>query len=293
MAKEIKWNKRFDIGVDSIDKAHRKLFSIVHKLSCLNENENNGPWACAEGIKYFKNYAITHFAEEEAYMQSIGYKGYEMHKRLHDDMRDKTLPALEKDLKTSKYSKESIHHFLGICLGWLTAHIMIEDRAITGKGINKWKIDHSGKTALGLESAISDTMEEIFKLQADVISEHYSGENFGESVISRLIYQSKEGKQIQFLLIFEEGLVLHIVNFILDMQFRKVDKLVSNTFKILSEQMTNQIAIHFPSSHSFELENSHLMTMEQLQREFCIEYSNYSFLFDTGVGYFAFCIKSV
>ena len=75
MAKEIKWNKRFDIGVDSIDKAHRKLFSIVHKLSCLNENENNGPWACAEGIKYFKNYAITHFAEEEAYMKSIGYKG--------------------------------------------------------------------------------------------------------------------------------------------------------------------------------------------------------------------------
>ena len=88
MAKEIKWNKRFDIGVDSIDKAHRKLFSIVHKLSCLNENENNGPWACAEGIKYFKNYAITHFAEEEAYMKSIGYKGYEMHKRLHDDMRE-------------------------------------------------------------------------------------------------------------------------------------------------------------------------------------------------------------
>ncbi len=136
-------------------------------------------------------------------------------------------------------------------------------------------------------------MEEIFKLQADVISEHYSGENFGESVISRLIYQSKEGKQIQFLLIFEEGLVLHIVNSILDMQFRKVDKLVSNTFKILSEQTTNQITAHFPSSHSFELESSHLMTMEQLQREFCIEYSNYSFLFDTGVGYFAFCIKSV
>lgn len=293
MLKETEWNKHFNIGVESVDDAHRKLFSIVRRLTHLSREENNGHWACAEGIKYFKTYAIEHFTDEETYMKSINYEGYEIHKRLHDGMRYKTLPALEKDLLESDYSQESIQHFLGICLGWLTAHIMIEDRAITGKGINKWKIDHSGKTALGLESAISDTMEEIFKLQADVISEHYSGENFGESVISRLIYQSKEGKQIQFLLIFEEGLVLHIVNSILDMQFRKVDKLVSNTFKILSEQTTNQITAHFPSSHSFELESSHLMTMEQLQREFCIEYSNYSFLFDTGVGYFAFCIKSV
>lgn len=291
MPKETEWNKRFDIGVDSIDKAHRKLFSIVHKLTYLSENENNGPWACAEGIKYFKNYAAKHFAEEEAYMQSIGYKGYEMHKRLHDDMRDKTLPALEKDLTKSKYSQESIHHFLGICLGWLTAHIMIEDRAITGKGFNKWKRDHSGEAALGLENAISNTMLEIFKLQANVISEHYSGENFGESVISRLIYHSKEGKRIQFFLIFENGLVLHIVNSMLNMQFRKVDKLVSNTFKMLSEQITNQIGTYFSSS-GFELESSHLMTMEQLQREFCLEYSSYSLLFDTGTGYFAFCIKT-
>lgn len=215
-----------------------------------------------------------------------------MHKRLHDDMRYKTLPALEKDLTKSKYSQESIHHFLGICLGWLTAHIMIEDRAITGKSFHKWKKDHSGKAALELENAITDTMQEIFKLQSEVISEHYSGENFGESIISRLIYHSKDGKRIQVFLIFEDGLVLHIANSMLNMQFRKVDKLVSNTFKMLSEQITNRICTYFPSS-GFELESSHLITMEQLQREFCLEYSSYSLLFDIGNGYFAFCIKTV
>ena len=111
------WKKQFNIGVDSIDHAHRKLFSIVRKLIHLSEDENNGPWACAEGIKYFKSYAIQHFTDEEAYMQSIGYHGYEIHKHLHDDMRFKTLPALEKDLLESDYSQESIHHFIGICLG--------------------------------------------------------------------------------------------------------------------------------------------------------------------------------
>ena len=74
MVKETEWNKQFRIGVDSIDNAHKKLFSIVRKLIHLSQDENNGQWACAEGIKYFKNYAVKHFADEEAYMQSIGYK---------------------------------------------------------------------------------------------------------------------------------------------------------------------------------------------------------------------------
>ena len=108
MSKEAEWDKRFNIGVDSIDNAHRKLFSIVRRLVHLSKDENNGQWACAEGIKYFKNYAIEHFTDEEAYMRSIGYNGYEMHKRLHDDMRYKTLPALEKELTESDYSQESI-----------------------------------------------------------------------------------------------------------------------------------------------------------------------------------------
>lgn len=75
MTKEVEWNEMFNIGVDSVDKAHRKLFSIVRRLIHLSQNENNGQWACAEGIKYFKNYAIQHFTEEEAYMQSIDYGG--------------------------------------------------------------------------------------------------------------------------------------------------------------------------------------------------------------------------
>ena len=197
MAKEMEWDERLNIGIDSIDHAHRKLFSIVRKLTYLSKNENHGQWACAEGIKYFKSYAIEHFANEEAYMQSIGCKNYEMHKRLHDNMRCKTLPALEKDLLESNYSQESIHHFLGICLGWLTVHIMIEDRAITGKFSAKWIHGKEGKDVEDLEDALSDTIQEIFKRQVEIVSEHYSGENFGNSIISRLAYQPIEGKQIQ------------------------------------------------------------------------------------------------
>lgn len=48
--KEIKWNDRFNVGVDIIDSAHKKLFSIVGKLIALNEGESKQQHACWEGI---------------------------------------------------------------------------------------------------------------------------------------------------------------------------------------------------------------------------------------------------
>lgn len=285
------WKKQFNIGVDSIDHAHRKLFSIVRKLIHLSEDENNGPWACAEGIKYFKSYAIQHFTDEEAYMQSIGYHGYEVHKHLHDDMRFKTLPALEKDLLESDYSQESIHHFIGICLGWLAAHIMIEDRAITGKIPNRWKKDNAGKNITALEGALTDFVQKIWGLPAEIVSEHYNGENFGNSMIVRLIYRSKEKKKIQIFLVLEESLILHTVSSMLDMPLTKMDKLVANAVRELSQQIADQIILHFRLSLQYQLESSHFMTPEQFQTEFSAEYFSYSLLFNTGTGYFAFCIK--
>ena len=291
MAKEAEWNKNFNIGVDSIDNAHRKLFSIVRRLVNLSQNEHNGQWACAEGIKYFKSYAIQHFTDEEAYMQSIGYHGYEIHKHLHDDMRFKTLPALEKDLLESDYSQESIHHFIGICLGWLAAHIMIEDRAITGKIPNRWKKDNAGKNITALEGALTDFVQKIWGLPAEIVSEHYNGENFGNSMIVRLIYRSKEKKKIQIFLVLEESLILHTVSSMLDMPLTKMDKLVANAVRELSQQIADQIILHFRLSLQYQLESSHFMTPEQFQTEFSAEYFSYSLLFNTGTGYFAFCIK--
>ena len=291
MAKEAEWNNHFNIGVDSIDNAHRKLFSIVRRLIHVSKDENNGQWACAEGIKYFKTYAIEHFTDEETYMKSINYEGYEIHKRLHDGMRYKTLPALEKDLLESDYSQESIQHFLGICLGWLTAHIMIEDRAITGKISNRWKKDNTGEAMTALEDALTLAIREIFRLQPEVVSEHYSGEDFGNCLIDRLTYRSKEGNHVQIFLVLEESLVLRAVSSMLGMPLKKVDRMVENTVRQLSMHIADQVGEHCHLSFYYELESNHLMTAEQFRQIFYAQYFDYSLLFNTGTGYFAFCIK--
>ncbi len=291
MNDQVNWNERFKIGVEVIDKAHQRLFSIVRRLIALSQDEKSSRWACAEGLKYFKFYTLKHFAEEEAYMRSIGYGGYEMHKSLHDNLRDMTLPALEKDMKASDYSRESIQHFLGICIGWLTGHIMVEDRAITGRIANKWSEAKIGKEAGRMEDVVSCVMEEVFKLQTEIVSEHYAGEDFGESVYFRMSYRDRDGKLVHVFLAFEEWLLMRAVGEMLGMQFSKVDRIVVNAAKQLSQQLMRRIGAHFGMMREYRFEKEHILTKEQFEKEFEEGYPYYSLLFDTGKGYFAFCTK--
>ena len=51
----MKWNDRLNLGVEALDSAHRKLFSIMRRMAKLHENPDNYKLLCDEGIKYFKN----------------------------------------------------------------------------------------------------------------------------------------------------------------------------------------------------------------------------------------------
>ena len=67
MENQFVWKDEFNIGVDIIDKEHKKLFKIINKLFEFKEEDSTRQWACREGIKFFKQHAADHFADEEAY----------------------------------------------------------------------------------------------------------------------------------------------------------------------------------------------------------------------------------
>ncbi len=294
MANEIRWHTRFCIGVDSIDRAHERLFSIVGKLIALNEDEAKQQHACREGIKYFKNYALKHFAEEEAYMHSIGYPGLAVHKSLHDNMRDATLPALEEELEAQNYSKESVRHFLGICIGWLNAHIMIEDYAITGKGNSKWAQTAAEDETGALIGALGGSLEAMCHAGVRLVSRRYGGEDFssGQTLCYRLSYLAKDKSTLQFYFVYEESLVLKTLSDILGQDFPRLDQTASAAMKILSEQLAEKLRPHFMREKKYLLERSDLMTLEQFVRTFDKAYPPYSLLFSVeGRGYCAFCAQ--
>ena len=128
MGNQLVWHKRYNIGVEIIDSEHKKLFGILNKLFDLGQQEEKSQWVCQEAVKYFKDHALQHFADEEAYMASIDYEGIEVHRRIHSNFRDTTLPALAKEMEQTDYSQDAVNHFLGVCAGWLLGHTVIEDQ---------------------------------------------------------------------------------------------------------------------------------------------------------------------
>lgn len=288
----IAWNGSYELGVDSLDKEHQLLFSTMNKLMDIIEKKEKSEWGCREGVKYIKNHTEEHFEHEEEYMRSIQYSGYEVHKRLHNDFRYKTLPALEAELEENKYSEEAVRHFLGVCIGWLISHTKTEDQAIVGKARSKWGQLSPEMEKEALETTIIQLIQELFHLNARLISEQYAGEDFGNIFCCRFAYCGNQKERWEVTLIYEDRLLLYIIGDILNVEYPRVDDMVLNVARYLSRQFLEQIRERFPELDLMTLENESLLTHEQLLKSLERKDPVYSLLFGTGEGYFAFTTAS-
>lgn len=294
MDSQLVWSDEYNIGVDVIDKEHKRLFKIINKLFAFGEEEKKSQWACQEGIKYFKEHAIKHFAEEENFMLSINYKGYETHRQLHEGFRQKTLPALEQELEHTNYSPGAVNHFLGVCAGWLIGHTLTEDQAIVGGGTSKWTNLLPEEEHEAMKKAILQLLYDMFKLESHVISETYSGEKFGKGVYYRLLYSvgqedGEEEKECEIILVFEEKLLVNTVGKALGLKTNKLDSMLINATRYTARQFVERIRDHLPNVELTELKEENLLTYEEFRNIFERETLQVSLLFDTGEGYFSYC----
>lgn len=280
MENQLVWRERFNIGVEVIDKEHKKLFKIINKLFDFGDDEDKSQWVCQEGIKYFKDHAVKHFADEEEYMKSINYSGLEMHKRIHEDFREKTLPALEKELEQTDYSPDAVGHFLGVCTGWLLGHTLTDDRAITGEAVSKWDNLLPEDEHAAVREAILQLVYNMFQLDSKVISESYSGEKFGKGVYYRLIYSNKEGKKWETILVFEENLLINTVGKMIGVKTDKVNMVLVNAVRYTARQFVNCIMKNFSSADEYEIKSENLLTYEQFKKVFERENPQFSLLLD-------------
>lgn len=289
MGNELKWQERYNIGIEHIDREHRRLFNIINRLLVYSKQEEKREWICQEGVKYFKDHAMKHFTEEEAYMASIHYSGFEMHRRLHDNFRQITLPELEKELKQTEYAPEAVEHFLGVCIGWLVGHTLTEDFAITGKTRSKWVGLVSEQEQQSMKQVIIQLLYDMFRLESRVISDHYGGEKFGNGIYYRLVYGNSE-EEWEIFLVFEERLLVNTIGKTLNSSSDKVDTMMINATRYTARQFVDRIRGNYHSPEEYEMKEENLMSYEQFQMEFDRQQPQSSLLFDTGSGYFAFCV---
>lgn len=290
MSTQFVWQKNFNIGVDSIDKEHQRLFQIINKLFAFKEEEKNTQWACQEGIKFFKGHAMKHFADEEAYMASIGYDGLERHRRIHSGFRENTLPALEQELEQTGYSQAAMDHFLGACAGWLIGHTLTEDLAITGERATKWKNLLPGEELAAMQKVIIQLVFDMFHLESQLVSDAYGGEKFGRGVYYHLVYGTEDDeKKQEVFLVFEENLLINTVGKILGIETNKLDRLLVHATTYTARQFVGRVLEQFPEMESYILQEENLLNYDQFQEVFDRETLQMSLLFDTGAGYFAYC----
>lgn len=290
MENQLVWEDRFNIGVEIIDKEHKKLFKIINKLFQFGEDEEKSHWVCQEGIKYFKDHAAKHFADEEEYMRSINYNGLKMHKRIHDDFRENTLPALQKELEGNTYSEEAVSHFLGVCTGWLLGHTLTEDRAIAGEAISKWDGLLPEESNDAIRQAVIQLVYDMFQMESKVVSEWYGGEKFGKGIYYRIIYSNDKGEKWESILVFEEHVLINSVGKLMGIKTDKLNVMLVNAVRYTARQFVACIMEHFQAAAEYKVKAENLLTYEQFQKVFERENPQFSMLFDTGEGYFAYCV---
>jgi hemerythrin-like metal-binding protein len=290
MEGQLVWKDEYNIGVDIIDKEHERLFKIINKLFRFSDVKNKSQWACQEGIKFFKDHAVKHFAEEEEYMESVGYERLEVHRHIHEEFRVRTIPALELELEQTDYSADSVDHFLGVCAGWLIGHTLMEDRAIAGKGRSRWMKLLQGKEQEAMKKVILQLMYDLFRLEASVISETYGGERFGRGIYHRLVYGTdQEEERWEIFMVFEEKLLINTVGKAMGIKTNKLNTMLMNAARYTARQFVECVKEHLPDMEGYELKEENLLTYEQFQKVFGHEKLHVSLLIDTGEGYFSYC----
>lgn len=291
---QIQWQNRFSIGVEMIDQAHHRLFSIVQKIMDLYVERHENKFACVEGIKYFKAYALKHFAEEEAYMREIGYPGYLAHKKHHDRMKYETLPELERLLYESDFSTEMVQRFIGVCTGWLTGHIIIEDRAITGGRTNELAPIRLDDELSVIQSVIITPLEEILECPIQFTGRFSVRDVILNEQYCQLTYRAQKGEPLRVILVMGQQMLLHAAGLMFGTDFYEKNEIVCFAIQEIAQNLIQRAAVNFGREpDEFQLEKGRFLERGEFIAMFGAQPPQYSLLFHADQESFAVCIDQI
>jgi hemerythrin-like metal-binding protein len=119
----IVWDDRLKTGHGAMDEQHEALVEILNRLhEAMHQGRGK---AELEGILVlFQDYAQTHFAAEEAWMERSQYAGTARHRQIHADLTVQVRELVAKfQLESGGFSLQMMN-FLE---DWLVRHIESED----------------------------------------------------------------------------------------------------------------------------------------------------------------------
>jgi len=132
------WKDEYKLGIEKIDKQHKKFFTICANIMDLTEKANQGKKInkirLVHLLMELRTYAFYHFYSEERYMISKQYPDFFAHSSLHDSFIERLLvfQKLTRDIYSQTESDqdrlaeliELAHEMAKFTVNWYKEHIV-------------------------------------------------------------------------------------------------------------------------------------------------------------------------
>lgn len=125
MSDFFQWDKdKLTVFVEQMDAEHQVLIDLMNTLHREHE-AGAGKDAVGRALTALVDYTVKHFADEEAYMESVDFPGIGTHKAIHKSLLEK-LEAYGAEFAAGDGTLTD--EFFGFLKQWLVAHIQGIDR---------------------------------------------------------------------------------------------------------------------------------------------------------------------
>ena len=230
------------IGIPEIDNEHAHLFELLNKTdAALHAEDADVAAITARLLNELYEYAVTHFAHEEAYMLSIDDPELNRQSAEHEAFRDKVTSAMN----ASELTLETAQDLLSFLAKWLYRHILGSDILI-GKfkkadtSNDAYVFSDEYLTGIGL---IDDEHRQLFALVNEVhalVCDKFIFDKYDE--IMRILTELRNYTEMHF---HDEEAYMEKINYAdLDAQRRAhnafIEKLVDINFEELENLDNNQ-----------------------------------------------------
>lgn len=189
------------IHVEEIDNEHRRLFQMINEAVALVDSTDDVQAIASNLIKNLKDYAATHFAHEEAYMERMNDPELELQKKAHAAFTAK-INAFELDTSTPEALRASLQGLLEYLVRWLYRHILSSDMMIgkipptSEQTEDQFAFTDKYRTGIELVDDEHKRLFEIIKDTNDVIHTELLHDKYDE--IMRLLAELREYTEVHF-----------------------------------------------------------------------------------------------
>jgi hemerythrin len=124
------FNDEYRTGIALVDEEHRRLFEIIEQANDLIQEQllHDKYDEIVSVITQLREYTELHFADEEAYMERIGYEGITSQRHAHRSFVEK-LEVI--DLEVMDDNQQAyLEELVDFLLEWLINHILKMDKKI-------------------------------------------------------------------------------------------------------------------------------------------------------------------